>query len=139
MSNGISYEQYASADEAGKRAYTWAYENPGKYKMYQKLSGDYMTFYGYKSDLNGIKADKDENGKSITGSRKEKVIEYINNMDADYGEKIILYKSEYPSDDTYNNDIVEYLNSRNDISYDDMVTILKELGFTVDKNGNVSW
>ena len=70
---------------------------------------------------------------------EKKVIEYINNMDADYGAKIILYKSEYPSDDTYNYDIVEYLNSREDISYEDMVTILRELGFTVDKNGNISW
>ena len=86
-----------------------------------------------------IKADKDENGKSINGSRKEKVIEYINNLDADYGERIILFKSEYPSDDTYNYEIIDYLNSRQDISYDEMVTILKELGFNVDREGNITW
>ena len=40
--------------------------------------------------------------------------------------------------DTYNMDIVEYLDSRDDISYDEMVAILKELGFTV--NGQrISW
>ena len=60
-------------------------------------------------------------------------------MNADYGAKIILYKSEYPSDDTYNNEIVEYLNSRNDISYPEMVTILTELGFIVEADGTVRW
>jgi hypothetical protein len=89
--------------------------------------------------LYDIKADKDSSGKSISGSRKEKVINYINNLDADYGEKIILFKSEYPSDDTYNYDIVEYLNSRNDLYYEDVEAILKELGFKVDSKGNISW
>jgi CDP-glycerol glycerophosphotransferase (TagB/SpsB family) len=89
--------------------------------------------------LYDIKADKDGDGKSISGSRKEKVINYVNGLDIDYGQKIILFKSEYKSDNTYNYDIVDYLNSRNDISYDEMVTILKELGFIVSSNGYVTW
>jgi hypothetical protein len=89
--------------------------------------------------LYDIKADKDEDGKSISGSRKEKVIDYINGLDADYGEKIILFKSEYKADDTYNYEIIDYLNSRDDISYKEMEAILKELGFTVDSNGNIYW
>ena len=86
-----------------------------------------------------IKADKDSSGKSINGSRKEKVIDYINNLDIDYGEKIILFKSEYTADDTYNWDIIDYLNGRDDISYAEMETILKELGFTVSADGSISW
>jgi hypothetical protein len=39
----------------------------------------------------------------------------------------------------YNMDIVDYLNSRDDISAEDMETILKELGFEVDSKGNISW
>ena len=53
--------------------------------------------------------------------------------------KIILFKSEYPADDTYNYEIIDYLNSRDDISYSEMETILKELGFTVTADGNVYW
>jgi hypothetical protein len=60
-------------------------------------------------------------------------------MDIDYGQKLILFKYEYPSTDTYNYEIIEYLNSRDDISYSEMKTILIELGFTVDANGNISW
>lgn len=137
-SNGISYADYASADEDGKRAYTWAYENPGKYTVSKVISDDLMVYRQYTNDLNDLKADKDSSGKTISGSRKDKVLDYINGMDIDYGQKVILFKTEYPADDTYNGEIVDYLNSRSDISYEQMVAILKELGFKV--NGNkVTW
>jgi hypothetical protein len=140
--NGISYSTYKAADENGKRAYTWAYENPAKYTMSKAIADDFMTYYNYKSELDDIRADKDEDGKSISGSAKEKKIEYINNLDLDYGSKIILFRSMYDSAEdrnAYNADIVEYLNSRDDISYDEMATILKELGFKVYADGTVRW
>ena len=83
-----------------------------------------------------IKSDKDENGKSISGSIKEKVIDYINNLDADYYTKIILFKSEYPSDDTYNADIVNYV-INSDFTYDEKASILTELGFRVTADGEI--
>jgi hypothetical protein len=131
---GISASEYWS----NKEEYDFAYEYPAKYSL-SKAVGGYEAYRGYTSELYDIKADKDASGKSISGSRKKKVIDYINNMDADYGEKIILFKSEYNADNTYNADIVEYLNSRQDISREDMETILKELGFTVHPDGRVSW
>ena len=131
---GISYGEYWN----NREEYNFAYENPEKYTVAKSVGG-YKAFKGYTSDLYDIKADKDENGKSISGSRKTKVIDYINNMDADYGTKIILFKSEYNADDTYNEDIIEYLNSRDDISYKEMETILKYLGFEVDSEGRITW
>lgn len=137
---GISLEDPSAFDsEEEKNAYTWAYKNPEKYAVAKAVSGDVVTYKKYTGELSGIKADKDENGKSISGSRKEKVLDYINGLDIDYGEKIILFKNEYNADDTYNYDIINYLNSRDDISYSEMETILKELGFDVDSEGNVSW
>ncbi len=118
--------------------YTFSVEYPAKYAVAKSVGG-YKTWKTYSSELYDIKADKDEDGKSINGSRKEKVIEYINNLDADYGEKIILFKSEYNADDTYNYDIIDYLNGREDISYQEMETILKELGFTVSSDGRITW
>ena len=35
--------------------------------------------------------------------------------------------------------IVEYLNSRKDISYKEKVSILEELEFKIDSDGNVTW
>ena len=131
---GISASEYWS----NKAEYDYAYESPAKYAV-AKAVGGYKAFKDYSSALYDIKADKDSSGKSISGSRKEKVIEWINGLDADYGEKIILFKSEYTADDTYNYEIVDYLNSRDDISYEEMEAILKELGFTVKADGTITW
>ena len=129
MSN---YDDYGSYEE-----FDYAQKNPEKY-AFAKSVGGYSSYQTYSDDLNGIKADKDINGKSITGSRKQKVLDYINNLDADYETKIILFKSEYPSDDTYNADIINYLNNRADLTYDELVSIYTELGFEV-KDGYVYW
>lgn len=131
---GISASEYWD----NKEEYDFAYESPEKYALAKSVGG-YESYKSYTSDLWDIKADKDSSGKSISGSRKEKVADYINNLDADYGEKIILFKSEYNADDTYNYEIIEYLNNRDDISYNDMVAILKELGFTVKSDGSIYW
>lgn len=137
--NDISYAQYIGFNDTTKDAWDWAYKNPESFEVSKAISDNVVQYRKYISDLYDLKADKDANGKSISGTKKTKVINYINNMDADYGQKIILFKSQYPADDTYNYDIVEYLNSRDDISYAQMETILKELGFEVDEKGNISW
>ena len=136
---GISYSAYKNGDDDTKDAYDWAYNNPDKYLLSKAAASDVVEYRRYAKDLYDIKADKDENGKTISGSRKEKVIQYLNNLDIDYGERLILFKSEYEADDTYNADIVEYLNGRDDISFEEEVTILKELGFIVLPDGTVQW
>jgi hypothetical protein len=140
--NGVSYDEYKNFDDDTKEAWNWAYQNQEKFTVSKAISDDFMTYYKYKSDLGKLKADKDADGDSIPGSKKEKVIEYINNLDIDYGQKIILLRSMYDSKEdraNYNADIVDYLNSREDISYEDMVAILKELGFAVSSDGTVTW
>lgn len=129
MSN---YDDYSDWEE-----FDYAQKNPEKYPL-TKAVGGYSAYKTYSKDLYNLKADKDADGKSISGSRKEKVIDYINNLDADYETKIILFKSEYPSDDTYNVDIINYINNRNDLTYEERLTIFAELGFTV-KDGYVYW
>ena len=127
-----NYDDFSSLEE-----FDYATKNPDKYAV-SKAVGGYSSYKTYSSALYGIKADKDENGKTINGSRKEKVIAWLNELDADYETKIILFKSEYPADDTYNEDIINYINSRDDLTYDERVAIYTELGFTV-KDGYVYW
>lgn len=131
---GISASEYWS----NKEEYDYAFDYPENYAV-SKAVGGYEAYKTYTSDLYDIKADKDSNGKSISGSRKKKVADYLNSLDIDYYEKIILFKSEYNADDTYNVEIIDYLNSREDISYEDMAAILKELGFTVLSDGTIRW
>ena len=83
-------------------------------------------------------SDKYTNGKTVSGSKKAKVFNYINNMNATFEEKLILAKLEYKTYNEYNNTIIDYLNNSS-ISYDEEVQILKKLGFKVDNNGNIRW
>jgi hypothetical protein len=131
---GVSANDYWS----NKEEYDYAYENPSKYAVATAIA-DYNTYKTYKDELNDIAADKDTDGKTISGSRKQKVFEYVNNLNLSFEQKVMLAKLEYPSYDEYNYEIVDYLNNRNDINYQEMVSILTQLGMKVDANGNVSW
>ncbi len=131
---GITPEDYWSRREE----YTYAYENPSKYQV-ARASGGYDAYREYSSALYDIKSDKDEDGKTINGSAKKKRVAYLNSLNIEYGQKLILFKSAYPADDRYNFEIVEYLNGREDISYSEMKTILLELGFKVSADGRVTW
>ena len=140
---GISYEEYWN----NREEYNYAYDKPGRYAIAQTVGGydTYMEYYdvleNWQSD-NYLSADKDAKGNSISGSRKKKVIEYINGLDLDDGEKIILYRTVYSSKadkKAYNQDIIDYLNQRDDISYQEMKSILEELDFEVDDEGYIKW
>jgi hypothetical protein len=137
VTNGLDIS--ASEYWRNKEEYDFAYEKPEKYAVAKSVGG-YSAYKDYTKQLYDIKGeDNDGDGRSDPGTRKEKVFDWINNLDADYGTKIILFKNEYNADDEYNYDIIDYLNSRDDISGEEMEAILKELGFEVDKNGNISW
>lgn len=131
---GITPEEYWG----NKDEYSYAYDNPENYAV-AKAVGGYDAYKQYSSDLNDIAADKDQYGKSISGSRKTKVQDYINSLDTDYYTKLILYKSEYTSYDDENYEIIEYLNSREDISFEEEIAILRKLGFNVTAEGDISW
>ncbi|MDD5901460.1 MAG: hypothetical protein PUC73_11280 [Lachnospiraceae bacterium] len=137
--NGVSVSTYCSFSEWEKDAYDWAYKNPEKYQLSQVITKDVVEYKHFTAAINNLTSDKDANGKTISGSKKKKVERYINNLNIDYGQKLILFRSLYESDDTYNYEIVEYLNGRDDISRAEMESILKSLGFTVYPDGTVKW
>ena len=140
--NGVSYSEYKSSEEAKEEydnAYSWVKNNPDKVTVAKAVTDNVIEYRRYTSALNDIRADKDASGKTINGSAKEKKIAYIDSLNIDYGAKLILFKSEYKSDDTYNYELLEYLNSRDDITWGETVSILTELGFTVRRDGTVEW
>lgn len=100
-------------------------------------------FAPYAAELSQIRGeDKDGDGKTDSGSKKNNVIDYINGSDLDYGERIILYRTMYSSKSdkrTYNQQIIDYLNERDDISYAEMKSILEELDMVVDEKGYITW
>jgi hypothetical protein len=126
-------EDYSSFEE-----FEYAKKYPDKYAL-AKAVGGYDSYTVYADALGDIESDKDEWGQSINGSKKPKVYSYIYSLDIPEIEQHILFKSQYPSTDDHNIEIIEYLNNRDDISYDEMVAILLDLGFKVSADGMVRW
>lgn len=135
---GVSYDEYDATEES-REAYNWAYNNQGKYKVSQIIEEDVVKYREITSALNSIQADKDSKGNAVSGSAKRKKIEYINSLDMEYGQKLILYRMTFGTDDTYNKEILNYLNGRKDMKYNQKKEILNELGIKVNSDGSVSW
>jgi hypothetical protein len=124
------------------QAYEWEYNYPDKAVMGDVFADGVVEYRKYIKAMSEMKSDKDADGKTVAGSRKQKVTDYINSLDIDYGEKIILYVTEFSSTasrDMYGSEIVEYLNGRNDLSEKQIREILKQLGFEVAEDGRVTW
>lgn len=117
------YDNYDSFEE-----FDYATQKPGKYAVSQAVGG-YEQYKSFKNTFDSF------------GS-KEKLVKYINKMQIPYGAKIILFVDKYKTKENrekYGADIVEYLNGRKDISREQMIQILEELGFKVSKDGKVSY
>lgn len=109
--------------------------SPEIYRIAKMITDNPKTYCKYISELDST-LSKGSYGNDL---KIEKATEYINNLPLDYGQRIILFKIQFPNDNTYNNDILDYLNDRDDLSYDDVVYILEELGFAVFDDGTVKW
>ena len=81
-----------------------------------------------KLDSQEFTTDYGSNGKAITNSKKNKIINYVNSLNLSIPQKAILIKSQYSSYDSYNKQIVNYVNSQN-LSKFDKATLLKSIGF----------
>ena len=100
------------------------------------LGIDFNSYLDFESQV--FEADVDRYGKTISGSKKKKVFDYINSMNIDFEQKLILAKLQYNSYDEYNYEIINYLNNSN-LSYEEEVELLKKMGFEVDDAGNIYW
>lgn len=83
--------------------------------------------------------DKDSNGETISGTKKQKVYNYLNSisdstLSQDY--KKLLCKMEGIT--AYDSDVARLVVNNNNLTTDKQKEILKTLGFKVDKNGNIS-
>lgn len=123
-------------DKAKIELYTRSYKDDMATKYVDAgLSAD--AYLEFKSQT--FTADKDKNGKSISGSKKQKVFDYINSMNIPFEQKVMLAKKEYNTYNEYNPQIINYLNNNPNLEYNDIKEILEDLGFKVDSNGNIRW
>lgn len=86
---GISTEEYlAYYEQYGSALSGASYENVKEAVKNGFTIPEYMA---YKEGVSGLTSDKDENGNTISGSKKEKVLEAIDSMDLSDSEKDWLY------------------------------------------------
>ena len=118
--------------------------------LYDKQYGDTDTLDGVISmgidmdkyldfEKQNFTSDKYANGKTVSGSKKRKIFNYINSMDIPFEQKIVLAKLKYKSYDEYNYEIVDYLNNNDNFTYESQVNFLKKMGFKVYDDGTVEW
>ncbi len=143
--NGVSYAEYKE-DEDTKKQYDSDYsvyqKNPEKVAVSKAVAGSFLEYRNYLRDLEEFRADKDSKGNSISGSAKAKKMAHIESLPLDAGQKMILHRSLFDSKsdkNAYNGAIIEYLDSRNDISQEEYILILEELDMKVHSDGRITW
>jgi hypothetical protein len=136
---GVSYSKFWNNSDAYSEAvYVADHYGDSFYETAQHVIG-LEKFTEIAGGMADIKADKDKNGESISGSRKKKMKAYIYDLDIPEIQKHILFKAQYPYDRKHAYEIVKYLDENDDISYEAFYDILDELGYKVDSNGRVTW
>lgn len=104
--------------------------------LVDKLNFPLEQYLKYKQQ--GFKSEKDDEGESISGSKKKKVYNYlneINDTDLSLDYKKVICKIEGIS--SYDKDIVNFVNSQNNLTKTERIEILKNIGFKVDKEGRI--
>ena len=79
------------------------------------------------------------NGKSVSGSAKQKVYNYINGMNISYEEKLILIGSKYKLANAERNKLAQYINTLSLSKQKKLELYGKMKGFTAYKDGRVTW
>ena len=124
----IEYFNYKNNKEI-KDAVDWAYKTPKNYYMAQSITqGDIVKYKKYVDEINKIKSDVNSNGKTISGSRMNKVISYVNSLKLSIAQKAMLIKQEFPSFKKYDNQIVKYIDNKN-LDFKTKMTMLKSMKF----------
>lgn len=113
-------------------------KNDKKLMIVDKLGLPINQYLKYKSKK--FENDKDENGDTISGSKKQKVYDYLNSiLDKDLSQdyKKIICKIEGINDEQYNSDIVKFVKNYKGITGEERKEILKTIGFKIDKDGYI--
>ena len=132
LSSESKYKAYGATD-AGR--------NDSHYEDAMKLKINADTYLQYKKQT--FTADKDKNGKTISGSKKDKVFEYVNSMNISKGQKAVLMKlNGYNYNDNksenYARETINYIDSLS-ISTKEKQKLLKHLNYKIKADGTISW
>lgn len=84
-----------------------------KLGMVSEFGFDAKTYNQYLEEIGNIEADKTASGKSINGTRKRKIIAYLNSLDLTPLQRAILLKQSYKSFRSYDGQIINTIRNSN--------------------------
>lgn len=107
-----------------------------------KLAGiDINEYLNYKTQE--FTSDKEDDGtttgKSISGSKKAKVVDYVQNMNIPYNQKLLLLAAQYSLTTAEKSKVANYVNSLKTTKANKLKIYESLSGFTVYKDGRVTW
>ena len=99
---------------------------------------NYLEYKSQKFEANK-KDDGTVKGKSVSGTKKKKVYNYVNKMNISYTQKLVLLGTQYKLSNTERARLANFVNN-SDLSYDEKMTLYgKFKGFKVYKNGTITY
>lgn len=120
---------------------TYVSEKDYEYKAVKQANINMKEYLQYKQE--DLKADRLDdgtlNGKAISGTAKAKKIAYINNMNITYEQKLLLMGSQFTLSSRERETVAHYINNLKLNQNDKLQLYNKMKGFTVYKNGRVTW
>lgn len=131
------------------------YSNKIKAEIYERTIGQDDSLYGVMKESNidtteylkyksqkfesNKKDDGTIDGKTVSGSKKKKVVEYVNKMNITYNQKLLLLGTQYSLTSQEKTKLAHYINGMNISKKRKMEIYDKISGFTVYKDGRIKW
>lgn len=116
-------------------------EQDTEYEIMNYANTDIDEYLKYKQQ--GFDSDYVDNGtvngKAISGSKQRKVYKYINSAKMTYEQKLLLLGMQYKLTSGERSTLAKYVDTLNITSDEKLKAYKKIKGFTVYKNGKVSW
>ena len=116
-------------------------ENDSEYTIINKTGINIKEYLKYKQqDFTSDSVDDGTTkGKTVSGSSKVKTYEYVNKMNITYEQRLMLLGMKYTLTDTEKTRLYNYVKSLNCTTEEKKNIFEKLKGFTVYKNGRVTW
>ncbi len=111
------------------------------YQLIEDTNINITEYIGYKAQQ--FVSDKEDDGtitgSSISGSKKKKVYNYIENMNITYSQKLLLKGMQYSLTDSEKNKLANYVRNLNTSNSNKLEIYSKLKGFTVYKDGTFAY
>lgn len=101
------------------------------------LNIDEYLKYKIQNSEKAFEADKDEDGKTISGSAKKKIFDYVNQNITGYENRLLILASSYKLSNKERNDLADYINKKS-LNNQEAIETFKKLTKNFDyKDGKI--